>query len=55
MNPRIQTDLLFSHYSKMEINAGRHHMAVILKFLVDDILVTGFDLLQPEVPVSAVD
>ena len=39
----------------MEVDADRHHVPVVLKLLIYDVLVLGLDLLQPDVSVGAVD
>jgi hypothetical protein len=39
----------------MEIDTDRDHVAIILKFFIDDVLVPGFDFFQPDIPIGAVD
>ncbi len=40
---------------EMEVEAGRDHMAVVVEAFIFDVLVSRFNVLQPNVTIGAVD
>ena len=40
---------------EMEVQTDRDHMTVVIELLILDVLILGFNLFQPNVPIGAVD
>ena len=41
--------------SEVKVHSDRDHVPVVVKLLVDDVLVLGFDLFEPDIAIGAVD
>jgi hypothetical protein len=40
---------------EVEIHSDRDHVPVVIELFVDDVLVFGFDFLEPDIAIGAVD